>query len=164
MCRRMICSLQLLAPTFAPACTSGYQRKRDQFDIWLALTLSRARRTSRKVKASAGDGQRWLSIVAPSRVHWTTGFAGQSILRVMGHNPKTDIVVEVVGHVPVAVSTARVPMIVVPRAAPHCAAARPPSNGQTRRSAPTPHLISASHPAGGLLPLTCARHVRTGPD
>jgi hypothetical protein len=35
-------------------------------------------------------------------------------MRVMGKNTKTDIVVEVVGHVPVAVRTAGVPTIVVP--------------------------------------------------
>jgi hypothetical protein len=35
-------------------------------------------------------------------------------MRVMGNKTKTDIVVEVIGYVPVAVRTAAVPAIIVP--------------------------------------------------
>ena len=45
-----------------------------------------------------------------------TGFTGLLHI-VMGNHPKPHIVVEVIGYVPVTVSTAGVPSIVVPRAA-----------------------------------------------
>ena len=46
------------------------------------------------------------------------GFTGPKII-VMGKKTKPDIVIEVVGYVPVAVRTVGVPTIIVPRAAAH---------------------------------------------
>jgi hypothetical protein len=45
-----------------------------------------------------------------------TGFIGKA-MRVMGNKTNPDVVVEVIGYVPVTVRTADVPSIVVPRAA-----------------------------------------------
>ena len=45
-----------------------------------------------------------------------TDFAGDG-MRVMGNESKPDIVVEVIGYVPVSIRTADVPMIIVPGAA-----------------------------------------------
>jgi hypothetical protein len=55
----------------------------------------------------------------------------------MGNYPKTHIVIEVVGDVPVAVSTASVPTIVVPRPAAQLAA-RPYNHGKK------PKLLASS--------------------
>ncbi len=48
----------------------------------------------------------------------TQGIAGQ-FPKVVGNDPKPDIVVRVVGIVPVAIGDASVTLIIVPRAAPH---------------------------------------------
>jgi hypothetical protein len=45
-----------------------------------------------------------------------TGFTG-TIISVMGNESKPDVVIEVVGIVPVSIRTADVPMIIVPGAA-----------------------------------------------
>ena len=58
----------------------------DRFDIWLL---------------SAWDGQRWLLIFGPRLVSLKNKLYRSVIFSVMGENPKTDVVIEVVRYVPV---------------------------------------------------------------
>lgn len=97
-------------PNVRPARAPGYQRERGRFDI--------------RLPSQPGTGNAGSKFMAPSHGPWVVGFTGRD-LRVMGQNPKTEIVVEVIGVVPVTVGAARVPMIVVPGAPTHRSIARP---------------------------------------
>ncbi len=77
------------------------------------------------------------------------------IKSVADDQPETQIVVEVIWFVPVAVGAAGVVTIVVPGAAPH----HPPR----QRPAPIALLFFASHPAGGRSPPPCRLHIHTDP-
>lgn len=54
--------------------------------------------------------------VTPSCIVLMTGFTGQPI-HVMGDKTKPDIIVEVIGYIPVAVRGTQIPLIIVPGAA-----------------------------------------------
>ena len=117
-----ICPLQRSAGDLR---STAYQRERTGSIFgWRPLPRPLSYKARGKERLSRGRATLALNYGAVPRP-WATGFTGRPTLGVMGHDSKTHIVVIVIGYVPVAVRAACVVPIVVPRAAPHGAAARP---------------------------------------
>ena len=119
MCKQLCKRPRQLSPG-AP----GYQRA--QADLIFGCPFSRGRAALALMgwKTSPyGPVPRPVDDVMPgvSYRHNVSGIY-RPVIRVMGKNTKPDIVVEVVGSVPVPVSAASVSMMVVPRAATQLAA------------------------------------------